>query len=147
MATTSQKEAADKSNQNFIVRIANRIPGAFVDFMPGLTLALQKNAEKILDFMSKNNWVTLMDSLVQKGHCDQDTANELKKVADYMFPWKQIMMFKGLLQIYLEPLVGITQFAHTLIKSVVVNDAPEKLSPQSALINSAIIRQNNIIYL
>ena len=99
MADSTQKQAADTNNQNFIMKIASRIGGSFVTAMPGLANAAYGASLILFKGPRKEVWDNWADELVTEGLIDQATAETIKPLSQYDFPWGAILSFLTIFQV------------------------------------------------
>jgi len=86
-----QKEAADKNTQNMIHKTSSRIAGAFLDRMDSFIGRWYDAAQKLAGFVDDLRWKNWTDKLVTDGYIDQDTADSLKEMSTFRFPWNAIL--------------------------------------------------------
>lgn len=80
-------EAAKKSHENMLFRIASKIGQSLLDVRPAIIDATLKQLDNSMKPPKKDHWEKWCDKLVTDGFCDQDTADILKPLADYPFPF------------------------------------------------------------
>lgn len=139
MATTSQKQAADQNNQNFIMKIASRIPGAFADTMEQLTGRFYDAAQKVAGFVESARWRSYCDKLATDGFIDTDTATHLKEIADLRFPWNAIMMTMAMLQVKMTELKAIMNILQLDRQYDLMGNTTPHPAPVDNLVRSMII--------
>ncbi|KKL86652.1 hypothetical protein LCGC14_1942610, partial [marine sediment metagenome] len=100
-------EASDTNQQNFIIRIANRVAGSIAEAMPGIADAAYGAAVTLFPKIRQEAWDRFTNELVSKGLVDQDTADRIKPLSGYPFPWGNIL-----------PMLAILQTKMTDLKSV-----------------------------
>lgn len=93
------QEASDQNTQNFVVRVANRIGGAFVDVQEALVAKGWSAILKLSVFFNNEGWDNWCDRLASEGYIDTDTAQRLKPLARYKFPWGGILMLLTMVKV------------------------------------------------
>ena len=95
----STQDAAEKSNANFLWKIADKIAAAFIVRLPGSVQGIYDASKGLVPAFTNEGWDNWANRLVTDGLIDQDTADRLKPLARYSFPWGGILMILTLLKV------------------------------------------------
>lgn len=101
------KEESDKNQGNFIIRIVNRVPGAFLESIDQFIHRGYNAAQKIAGFVDAQRWTNWVDKLATDGYVDKDTADNLKEMAGFRFPWNALLTVLTLFQVRMAELKAI----------------------------------------
>ena len=93
------KETAEKSNANFLWKLADKVAGSFIVRIPAAVPLIYKATKGLTTAFTNEGWDNWADKLVTEGLIDQDTADRLKPLARYSFPWGGILMILTLLKV------------------------------------------------
>ena len=147
MATTSQKEAADKNTGNFIIRIANRFGGSIAEHMPGIASKMVEAGKLMPRFMSNLGWDDWCNKLFTEGYIDQDTADGLKPLARYRFPFGGLLMLLAMVGVKMADLKSVMEIykldrAYDLMGQTTPHPAPVDNLVRSMIIDPARATEN-----
>ena len=101
------KDSSDKSQQNFLIRIVDRIGGSIEAVMPNLVKKAYDTSQSIAGFVDNNRWKNWVDKLATDNYVDQDTADRLKEMSTFRFPWNALLTVLTLFQVRMGELKAI----------------------------------------
>ncbi len=93
------KETAEKDNANFLWKLADKVAAAFIVRLPGSVQGIYDASKGLVPAFTNEGWDNWTNKLVTDGLIDQDTADRLKPLARYSFPWGGILMILTLLRV------------------------------------------------
>jgi len=88
-----QKDENEKLVHGWLFKIAEKIADSFVERLPAFSQKAWKGFEDNVPKQSQTNWEKWCNDLVKQGYCDQDTADLMKPVRGWSFPFGAIMTF------------------------------------------------------
>jgi len=132
-------EASNKSQQNFIIRVANRVAGSIAQAMPGIADAAYGAAVVLFPKVRKELWDNFTNELVTKGMIDQDTADMIKPLSEYPFPWGNILPMLTILQVKMSDLKTAMNIYSLDRQYDIMGQTTPHPAPVSDLIRSMII--------
>lgn len=135
----STKDAADKNQASFIMKIASRIAGSFVEAMPGMANAAYGAAVLLFPKVREDAWSGFANDLVAKGLVDQATADRLKPLSLYPFPWGNILPMLAILQVKMADLKSIMEIYSLDKQYDIMAQVTPHPAPVDALVRSMII--------
>ena len=135
----SLQDAADKNTQNFVVRVAQRIAGSFVEVGEALTGVVVGTWEKLTVFFSNEAWDNWCDKLATDKYIDTDTAQRLKPLSRYRFPWGGVLMMLTLLKVRLTDLSAVLEIYELDRQYDIMGDTTPHPAPVDNLVRSMII--------
>lgn len=84
------KETSEKLITLMFSQVADRVGGSFLAIMPQLVKAVIENTDLQIPKPSEKVWDNWAENLVTSGFVDQDTAELIKGVKDYNFPYNVV---------------------------------------------------------
>ncbi|KKL65416.1 hypothetical protein LCGC14_2155210, partial [marine sediment metagenome] len=133
------EEAANKNTQSFVMRVANRIAGSFVDVAPNLAFNIIGAWEKLTVFFSNEAWDNWCNRQATDGYIDQDTAESLKPMSRYRFPWGGVLMMLTLLKVRMTDLNAVLEIYELDRQYDLMGQTTPHPAPVDNLVRSMII--------
>ena len=93
------KEAAEKESQSMLFKIIKSFGLGFLNVTPELTTKLFAQMAKETPLYDNAGWTKWCNALVTDKYCNQDTADQLKLLSNYGFPWGGIFMMMTVLKV------------------------------------------------
>ena len=128
------KDENEKLVGGLLAKIAPMIASAFALNIPHNVLAYKRELEKNIPKTDTALWNKWCDKLVTDGFCDQDTADLLKPLNDYPFPWGGILIIMAVLKVNMGKLESMMNI-FTLDRQY---DALQKTTPHPAPIDNLV---------
>ena len=133
------KETAEKSNANFLWKLADKVAAAFIVRIPGSVQGVYNAVKGITPAFNDPDWNNWADKLVTDGLIDQDTADRLKPLSGYSFPWGGILMILTLLKVKMTDMTAVMNvYALDRQYDLMAQTTPHP-APVDSLVRSMII--------
>lgn len=135
----AQDEASKKAHENMLFKVAGQVAQGFFKIGPQRVTQLFKALEDLTPGLSNDAWSRWCDRLVTSKLADQDTANQLKELSGYPFPWGGIMLLMTIVKVKLTDLEAVMDvYALDRQYDVLGNTTPHP-APIDNLVRSMII--------
>ncbi|GAH48545.1 unnamed protein product, partial [marine sediment metagenome] len=128
---------------------ASNVAQGFFKIGPQRITQIFKEVEKLTRGMSGGMWDNWCNKLAEKDLVDQDTADSLKELSDYPFPWGAILMVMTILKVKmtdLEVLMNIYSLdrQYDVMGRTTPHPAPVQVLVQSAIIDPGRTTENRV---
>jgi len=135
----SLQEASNKDTQNFVVRVAHRLAGSFVEATPNWVHKAIEAWKKLTIFFSNEAWDNWCDKLHTDGYIDSDTAQRLKPMSQYRFPWGGVLMMLVLVKVRMTDLSSVLDIYELDRQYDLMGQTTPHPAPVDNLVRSMII--------
>ncbi|GAI88047.1 unnamed protein product, partial [marine sediment metagenome] len=135
----AQDEASKKAHENMAFKIASNVAQGFFKIGPQRIGQIFKEVEKLTPGMSGKFWVNWCNKLAEQKLCDQDTADSLKELSGYPFPFGAIAIIMTIIKVKMTDMEALMNIYSLDRQYDVMGNTTPHPAPVDNLVRSAII--------